>query len=462
MTKTIFLLLVLSMTVATHVSGQWTSDPNQVHLNGSNDDKIVSIYNPDVLSPTFYGGGKLRVADDATNASFGDVVAFHGLRMRTNDRILRLNFTRFLQENENLVLIQGTENLTDQKFRIDTEGDAFFEGSLRLLDLGYDGTSSTAVRVRGDETIWYDGTAFSWGFGGEYNRFADPMIFGSSGAPVSGVQVRIDQGNLQLEDVGVFIDDTNDGKVVFRSSEGDLLKSTIVSASNYLQMDDLSNLRFSVNGQEELGIREGEVQLSGDLDVNFDSRINFHGDGLFDTPRISLRRESDGTFRIDNVDQSKELLITTQGGEIQLNNSIGAIIALDSGYVGINEKNPEHTLHVEGNAAVTGEFLVLSDRREKKDIVPLQNLIDKICQLEPSEYNWKSKPNHSIGVIAQDVEQIFPDLVNTSKSGMKMVNYQALSVLAIQGIKEQKEKIDHLESIINQIVADVELLKKKR
>jgi len=88
---------------------------------------------------------------------------FHGLRMRTHDRILRLNFTRFLQENESLVLIQGTENLTDQKFRIDTEGDASFVGELRLDDLGYTRTSSTAVRVIGHQAIWYDGTAFSCG-----------------------------------------------------------------------------------------------------------------------------------------------------------------------------------------------------------------------------------------------------------------------------------------------------------
>jgi len=349
MIKRCLLLQGIIVAFAFQLNGQWTSDPNQVELNNSNDDKIVSIYNPDVLSPAFYGGGKLRVADDATAASFGDVVAFHGLRMRTNDQILRLNFTRFLQENENLVLIQGTENLTDQKFRIDTEGDAFFEGSLRLLDLGYNGTSSTAVRVRGSEALWYDGTAFSWGFGGEYNRFADPMIFGSSGAPVSGVQVRIDQGNLQLEDVGIFIDDSNDGKLVFRSSEGDVLKSTIVSASNYLQLDDLSNLRFSVNGQEELGIRDGEVQLSGNLDVNFDSRINFHGDGLFDTPRANILRETDGTFRMQNLEDDKETLITSRGGEIQLNNGVGGIVAIDGGFVGINEKNPEHALHVVGN-----------------------------------------------------------------------------------------------------------------
>jgi len=98
----------------------------------------------------------------------------------------------------------------------------------------------------------------------------------------------------------------------------------------------------------------------------------------------------------------------------------------------------------------------------KKNVVPLDNLIEKICLMEPATYIWKDRDVQGVGLIAQDVEAIFPTLVHTSKSGTKMINYQALSVLAIQGIKEQKEKIEHLESIINQIVADVELLKKKR
>ena len=243
------------------------------------------------------------------------------------------------------------------------------------------------MRVRGDEAIWYDGTAFSWGFGGEHNRFADPMIFGSSGAPASGIQVRINQGDLLLQDSDIILDETSTGRISFRTDDGSFVKSSIASLSNALRINDYARIQFQVDDEEELGLLPNQVLVSGDLEMNQDRSINFHSDTFFTVPRASIRRSVNGSLRIDNLEDGKELIITSEGGEIQLNNSIGALIALDGGFVGINEKNPEHALHVEGNVGVTGEFFVLSDRRKKKDIVALDGLISKICQLEPSRYN---------------------------------------------------------------------------
>jgi len=433
---------------------QWTNGfGGGVELNSSNENEPVLLYNSDVSSPLTYGGGKLRVADDGTNAAFGNVVTFHGLKMRSpSDQILRLNFTRFgpFPEWENMSLIQGVENQTDEKFKIDTEGDAFFEGSLRLLDLGYAGSSSIAMRVRGDEAIFYNGTAFSWGFGGEYNRFADPMIFGSSGTPAPNVQVRIDQGALQMKGAEIFIDDLDKGQISFRSDDGSTTKSSIKSISNSMAFDDISNLSFSIAENEELGIRQGQIQLLGTLDVNHDSKINFHNDAFFNTPSSSIFLEQSGRLVIDNSQSGKEVLISSEGGNIEINNSVGANVNLKNERVGINEKNPEHSLHVAGNVAITGEFLVLSDRRLKMNILPINGVLENLLKLNPMTYNWIDRPNTelSVGLLAQEVEKIFPQLIHTSESDQKLVNYRALSVLAIQGLKEQQLKIDKLEQML--------------
>ena len=86
-----------------------------------------------------------------------------------------------------------------------------------------------------------------------------------------------------------------------------------------------------------------------------------------------------------------------------------------------------------------GARTVSSDRRLKKDIAYMNKLLDKITAIKPAVYGWKREGDNtrSVGVIAQDLESIFPDLVITDERGYKMVNYSALSVLAIQGLKEQ-------------------------
>ena len=54
----------------------------------------------------------------------------------------------------------------------------------------------------------------------------------------------------------------------------------------------------------------------------------------------------------------------------------------------------------------------------------------------------------SLGVIAQDLELLFPQAVHTNEDGFKMVNYDALGVLAIQAVKEQQDLISEMKELI--------------
>ena len=161
-----------------------------------------------------------------------------------------------------------------------------------------------------------------------------------------------------------------------------------------------------------------------------------------------------------NLLENNEILITTDGGDITLNNAITAGVVIKGANVGINEKNPEHTLHVEGNAAVTGEFLVLSDRNKKKNISPYLSVLSKFISLVPVQYDLidVSADHKSIGLIAQEVEEVFPEVVHTNQNGTKMVNYRALGVLSIQAIKEQDAKIAALESQMKELMLAIEKL----
>lgn len=82
-------------------------------------------------------------------------------------------------------------------------------------------------------------------------------------------------------------------------------------------------------------------------------------------------------------------------------------------------------------------FLYNSDRRLKENIIPLSNALDKIISLNGYSFDWKSTKRSDIGVIAQEVEGVFPELVQINPvSGMKSVEYGNLVAPIIEAIKE--------------------------
>jgi hypothetical protein len=96
--------------------------------------------------------------------------------------------------------------------------------------------------------------------------------------------------------------------------------------------------------------------------------------------------------------------------------------------------------------------LTFSDERYKKDIESIENANENISKLEGVRYNWRKdefpdnnfSEKQQIGLIAQEVEKVFPELVNTLPNGYKTVNYQALVPVLIEALKEQQKLIDKL------------------
>jgi Chaperone of endosialidase len=101
-----------------------------------------------------------------------------------------------------------------------------------------------------------------------------------------------------------------------------------------------------------------------------------------------------------------------------------------------------------------------SDIRYKKDIVPLQSSLQKIQQLNGVSYFWKKDDfknigfgsRQQIGLIAQEVETIFPQMVYTDADGYKSVDYTRLTPVLIEAIKEQQKQINHLSEQVNKLL----------
>lgn len=96
-----------------------------------------------------------------------------------------------------------------------------------------------------------------------------------------------------------------------------------------------------------------------------------------------------------------------------------------------------------------------SDKRWKTNIKNIDSPLEKISQINGVEFDWiEDEPvhgnkGHDIGVIAQEIEKILPDAVQTRESGMKAVKYEKVIPLLIEAVKEQQKQIEELKQLLN-------------
>ena len=125
------------------------------------------------------------------------------------------------------------------------------------------------------------------------------------------------------------------------------------------------------------------------------------------------------------------------------------------------------TLHGDGDAWLRGELSVQSlinrsDRRLKKNIAPLDNSLDKIMHLNGYQYHWTDdlEADLQIGLIAQEVQEVFPELVNEDQDGMLSVRYLGMIPVLLEAVKEQQKLIDMGKDEITQIKNQLKGLKR--
>lgn len=127
----------------------------------------------------------------------------------------------------------------------------------------------------------------------------------------------------------------------------------------------------------------------------------------------------------------------------QVNGDIFSV--LRTGNVGIGKDNPTEKLEVVGNIKAT-TLILTSDAGLKKDIAPVTGALEKISRLNGVSYEWKdpsSDQRKHMGVIAQEVEKVFPEVVY-GKDGAKGVDYPSLIAPLIEAVKELKDKNETL------------------
>jgi hypothetical protein len=118
-----------------------------------------------------------------------------------------------------------------------------------------------------------------------------------------------------------------------------------------------------------------------------------------------------------------------------------------------------YALIINGSAWNSANIWTGSDRRYKENIKPLKDVKEKLKKLSGYTYNFKTtefkKENfpstEQIGLIAQELKEVFPQLVNEDKNGYLAVNYQGLVPVLIEGMKEQQTQIEKQQQQIDEL-----------
>jgi lipopolysaccharide export system protein LptA len=127
-------------------------------------------------------------------------------------------------------------------------------------------------------------------------------------------------------------------------------------------------------------------------------------------------------------------------------NNTSVVMELNSTGLQIGNTNTTYALDVTGTIRASSDIIAFSDARVKENVKTIDNALDKVTQLRGVSYNKIGETEEKIGVIAQEIEKVLPQVVQEDNEGMKSVAYGNIVGVLIEAIKEQQKQIDKLKA----------------
>jgi len=263
-----------------------------------------------------------------------------------------------------------------------------------------------------------------------------------------------------------WVDTNTDTNTTYTAGNGISLSSTTFSVAagngltqeaSGLKMDSSYTGDFEFTG--DLEIEDGYIGLGSEKVIpaisatgtSNDVGINLAKSGKIMCSSNPTTANTSSVFYVNRVSTDGDLIRFNQTG------STKGTIGIDSGQLYIDSDSlilrhdgtdtlvtSSTGVDVTGDFTASGDVCAYSDRRLKRNIETIDNAIDKVNNLRGVTYEKSLKP--SLGVIAQEVEEVLPELVKTDSDGMKSVAYGNMVGLLIEAIKEQQKQIEELKN----------------
>jgi hypothetical protein len=356
---------------------------------------------------------------------------------------------------------------------------SLFESS-SSTDLNFQATSN-GLNLRKGVTSY-----FTFDTNGKYLGIGTTPITGNSITMSAGGKIgtsRLNNNNTTLEATGADVggSDQNGGTLILKSGistgtgSSNIAFYTASSAPSGTS-DNAQTLKMTIlgNGNVGIGTTSPNVKLHVSDSANTYLRLESTGGssgiyanyasgsagGLYFWGASILRG---GVF----ADTDHSVVLKTQNSTPLrfLTGNVEKMRITASGNIGIGTSSPTQTLEVNGTVLASA-YLYSSDRRLKKDITPLEESLEKLLTLNTVKFNWITPHNSDeertqIGLIAQDVQKVFPEAVKEDSQGWLRMNYQALISPIIDGMREMYHKIMNVDAKTDALQARVSDLEAK-
>ena len=266
---------------------------------------------------------------------------------------------------------------------------------------------------------------------------------------------------------------TNDADVIIRSDDGS------GGLASYVVCDgSTGETKLYYYGSNKLNTKTDGINVTGDVQcdsIDVDGDVNFEGanyDAQWDRSQNRLRLNddakltlgSDNDFEIyhngtnaviDNNTGDLNITTTGSGDDIYLDaaddiylrvaGTESGVSIIGDGAVELYHNNSKKFETTSSGVTVTGDVNSTSDINLKKDIEVVDSSTEMLNQLRGVKFTWKENDEKSVGVIAQEVEAILPELVK-GEEGDKSVNYSGLVGVLIEAVKELSARVEELEN----------------
>jgi len=292
--------------------------------------------------------------------------------------------------------------------------------------------------------------------------------FGINSAEPNGIELtEIGGGNFKIQN-SIEINAGQNGNIIMRGG----FDSGSITLEGGAFGGDI-NLQAGYEGGN-INIYSGSAaSQSGDVNISTSGSNNYGGKMRLSTGfcnsggntlTISTGEATGGQNRI--LLQTGEVLST---GDNQIVLKSGVMDTTFGSFLTGIVLDPNYGIvSVLGSGTYTGTWTQASDERYKNNIKPLLGILNKVNLLRPVEYEWNKEEypennfpeGNQIGLIAQEVEKLFPEIVKTNRDGYKSIDYSKISVVLLQAVKEQQELIDKHSEELKKLNSEVEELKR--
>ena len=287
-----------------------------------------------------------------------------------------------------------------------------------------DGSNLTGI-AGGGSSVWYDGTTY-------ITSSADVHITGSLNIYKSGSTVFEIQGSQ-----GQLFSVTD-------SLSGSLFSVNDISGIPILEVFSDDTVKIGTYNDEAIIVNGNSAIVTGSFTGSFT------GDGTNLTGLFSVTNETNN-YVITSTGAgggNGESNLTFDGSELGLTGDLN--VAGGSLGVGVTANATDGRIDASNDIVAYSS----SDKRWKTNIKLIESPLEKLQKLSGVEFDWiedtelHGNSGNDVGVIAQEVELVLPQVVQTRDTGMKAVRYEKLIPLLIETIKEQQKQIDELKNKI--------------